>query len=222
MDRDAQVVITFWFGTLAADAMALRQKMSRWYYGGDTLDRELRERFLGLVEKALGGELAGWEADAGPRLALIVILDQFTRNLFRDDLRAYSGDAMAQRLAKDAVERGWDRNMSLEERQFLYMPFLHAEDIGLQQCGIECMERLVADAPVELHELYGMSVEQALKYHGVIARFGRFPHRNALLGRVSTHDEIEFLRDWKAQRPPRAMPQGCAETTGLSSSPPSC
>ncbi len=187
-------MLAFWFGEEpAADAAALRTKVRRWSQGGPALDEEIRRRFGGLVEQALRGELDSWAATPRGRIALILLLDQFTRNAYRDDARAFSGDAKAQQLALEALDSVL--LYSTEERQFLIMPLLHAEDLGLQETGVHEMREHVAAAPAELQQVYAMGLEQSRKYRDVIEKFGRFPQRNAALGRASTPEEEEFLRD---------------------------
>src|SRR5262249_53417065 len=146
-----------------------------------------------------------WAVDSGGLIALVVVLDQFPRSLFRGTPRAFAGDPSAQRLSETAIARGLDRVFGLEQRNFLIMPFLHAEDARSQARAVALMDALVADAPAPHKPIFAMGQEQSRKYQNVIARFGRFPHRNEVLGRVSTPDEIEFLKDWKRLQPPSAF-----------------
>jgi uncharacterized protein (DUF924 family) len=195
-------VLSFWFETPTDTPDALKGQMRRWYRGGAEMDQAIRERFLADVERALHDELEEWARTPRGRLALVLLLDQFTRSLFRDTPRAFAGDLRAQALARDGFDRGDDRALSIAERNFLMMPFVHAEDLAMQARGIAEIDRLVADAPAELRPIYAMGVEQSRKYHDVIRRFGRFPHRNQALGRPSTQEEEEFLRDWKEKQAP--------------------
>jgi uncharacterized protein (DUF924 family) len=199
----AEEVHAFWFGEPAQDAAALMPKLRRWYQGGPALDEEIRQRFAAGVEQALAGDLDGWAATPHGRISLILLLDQFTRNLFRDSPRCYSGDAKAQHLALEALDSVL--LYTTEERQFLIMPLLHAEDLALQETGVHEMDAHVEAAPDALRPLIAMGQEQSRKYRDIIARFGRFPHRNAVLGRVSTPEEDEFLVDWAARQPPSGM-----------------
>ncbi len=196
-------VLAFWFGAPGSAADEQLAKVRRWYAGGEAMDRAIRDEFEHDVEQALLGALAGWAADPHGRVALVLLLDQFTRTLYRDTPRAFAGDPAAQALAVEAFDQGIDRELALDERNFLVMPFLHAEDLGLQERAIGLMDRIVADAPLELRTVYSMGIEQSRKYRDVIARFGRFPHRNAVLGRESTPEELEFLKDWAAKQPPK-------------------
>lgn len=133
------------------------------------------------------GEIAGWNATPLAALALAIVLDQLPRNMFRGTARAFASDTLALAAAKAALERGFDAPLRPVERQFLYLPFEHAEDIAEQRRSLALLERLRKDST---HEV---GVDYARRHHDIIARFGRFPHRNALLGRISTPEELEFL-----------------------------
>lgn len=196
-------VLSFWFGPEAKTPAELRAKLGRWYQGGPALDDLIRKKFGALVEQALSGELDGWASTPRGRIALIVLLDQFTRSIFRDSPRAFEGDKKAQQLAVEALDGL--ALFSVEERQFLIMPLLHAEELGLQEMGVHEMQDHVDAAPEELRPLFAMGLEQSRKYRDVIARFGRFPHRNAALARTSTPEEEDFLKDWAAKQAPAGM-----------------
>jgi uncharacterized protein (DUF924 family) len=191
-------VLEYWFGAPAATPEELKAKMLRWYRGGVEMDDQVTRRFGSAVADAVAGNLASWLEHPKGRLALIVVLDQFTRNVLRDSARMYDGDARAQSLAMDGIHSGKTRALPLEERNFALMPLLHAENIAHQERAVVELEQLVADAPAPLRPIFGMGVEQSHKYRDVILRFGRFPHRNAILGRVSTPQEAEFLRAARA------------------------
>jgi uncharacterized protein (DUF924 family) len=200
----AEDVLSFWFDTPATDADRLRVKMQRWFRGGPVMDQEIAARFTEVTERGLAGELDGWAADVRGRLALIILFDQFARNLWRDTPKAYAGDDKAQRLATEALDAGLDRTLSIEERNFLIMPLAHAENLAHQDRAAALMEGLVADAPADLAPVFSMGIEQTRKFRDIIARFGRFPHRNALFGRTSTPEELELLATWAAKGPPAA------------------
>lgn len=199
-------VLQFWFGEPARDADEVMAKVRRWFRGGPEIDASIRERFAAAVEAALAGELDGWAEDARSRLALVLLLDQFTRNVYRGDPRTHAGDEKAQELALDAFERGLDRTLSYVERVFLSMPLMHSEHLSRQQRLGDIVTQMVPEAPREFRQMAAMHAEQSAKYTAVIARFGRFPHRNELLGRVSTPEEEEFLKDWEQKGPPRGGP----------------
>lgn len=204
MNGDAAAVLEFWFESPAGDPEMLVRKMKRWYRGGADFDREIETRFGPLIARAVSGELDAWSSDPDGLLALIVMLDQFTRSVYRDTPKMYAGDARAQRLALEALDRGIGHDWNTERRNFLLMPLVHAEDLALQERAVVEVAAVVAKAPAQLHEIFSMGIEQSRKYRDVIARFGRFPHRNAILGRESTPEEIEFLRDWAEKQPPSA------------------
>lgn len=193
MENAAVDVLSFWFGDSAGDAASMGMKFKRWFVGGADFDREIRERFGATVERALSGALDPWVQSVRGRLALIVALDQFTRNIFRDDARAFSGDARAQRLSLEALDAGLDGELNAVERFFLMTPLAHAEDLPLQERSVAEAERLVNEVSDWQRSFFAKGVEQRRKYREVIARFGRFPHRNAVLGRASTVEEEAFL-----------------------------
>ncbi len=188
-------VLDFWLAdgvTLGWPAVDLGK---RWFGGGAGLDAEINARFAKRVNEAIGGGLADWEAAPLPKLALIILLDQFTRNVFRGSAQAFAGDARAQALVKAMLADGTDLALPWVGRVFAYMPLEHAEDMALQQESVARFSRLVLDAPAELKERLQGNLEFARQHADIIARFGRFPHRNAALGRPDTPDEAAFLAD---------------------------
>jgi uncharacterized protein (DUF924 family) len=199
-------VLGFWFRPApATNADEFGVKMKRWYRGGDAEDAAIRERFADTVERALAGRLDGWAATPRGRVALIVLLDQMTRCLFRGSPRAFAGDAKAQRLATEILDAGGERALDWEERHFLYMPLLHAEDAALLDRFNEVFPRTLASVPEWARPLLSDGIEQGHKYRDLVARFGRFPHRNAALGRTSTPAEVEFLKTWDARARPKTF-----------------
>ena len=155
----------------------------RWYRRDDAFDAEVCRRFLGLWQRAAGGELSAWEASDDGALALTIVLDQFARNLFRDDGRTYATDALARDVAQRAVDRGVDKRVDPTLREFLYLPFMHSEHLPDQ---LRCIELLRAAGHAE-------NLKWAEHHADIIRRFGRFPHRNRLLGRATTPEEQAFL-----------------------------
>jgi uncharacterized protein (DUF924 family) len=179
-----QAVIDFWFG-----APPTESPREQWFRKSEAFDAAIRERFGDLIEQALAGGLREWDRDASGAVARIVLLDQFTRNAFRDTARAFAGDALALEAARAMVAGGRDRALPGVMRQFVYLPFEHAEDRETQRDSVRLFAALAADHPA-LADVHAWAV----RHRDVIARFGRYPHRNALLGRPSTPEEIEFLR----------------------------
>jgi uncharacterized protein (DUF924 family) len=187
MDALAREVLDFWFG--AADDPGHRLPRRQWFVKDAAFDAQIRQRFGAAIERALAGEFASWAAEPALALAQIVMLDQFTRNVFRDTARAFAGDARALVAAQALVTSGLDRGLTGVQRLFVYLPFEHAEDLAMQRESLRLFAQLESDAP-EVGDL----LTWARKHHDIVARFGRFPHRNAALGRASTAEELAFLQ----------------------------
>ena len=156
---------------------------ARWYKRDDAFDAELRRRFLALWQRAAAGELSSWEASDDGTLALVIVLDQFPRNMFRGDARTYASDGLAREVTCRAIERGVDARIDPALRQFLYLPFNHSEQLSDQ---LRCIELTRAAGNAE-------NLKWAEHHADIIRRFGRFPHRNHLLGRATTPEEQAFL-----------------------------
>jgi len=172
---DAADVLLFWFEGIAP---------SQWWRRDPVFDQTLRTRFGELHAAASRAELWTWRETAAGRFAEIIVLDQFSRNLFRDDARAFACDALALGLAQEAVRGGADLKIAPERRAFIYMPYMHSES------------RLIHATAVELfRERASGNLECELRHKAIIDRFGRFPHRNAALGRASTPEELAFLAE---------------------------
>jgi uncharacterized protein (DUF924 family) len=175
-------VLDFWFGT--PDSRERGRSRKLWFQESESFDAEIRRRFLPLWEGAARGELRRWGETPLASLALVVVLDQFPRNMFRGTARAYSSDSAALAAARGMVEKGFDRLLARAEKTFACLPFEHAEDLAAQRRALALCRTLDADV-----------FESAKRHYQIIARFGRFPHRNAVLGRESTREELEFLRE---------------------------
>jgi len=184
----SQEVLDFWFG--APGSLDAGKPRREWFVKQDAFDAIVRGRFGATIEQALAGGLREWD-DEGPQgaLARILVLDQFTRNAHRDTPKAFAGDALALAAARRLVDSGADRQLPPLQRAFVYMPFEHAEDAYMQERAVELFGILAAE-----HPGFDEMLDYAHRHRGVIARFGRFPHRNAILGRASTPEETEFLR----------------------------
>lgn len=184
MTASSADVLAFWFSDRA-------RKL--WFEKNTAFDDEIRDRFGSLVEGAIAGEYGEWTADADGALALVIALDQFPRNMFRGSPRSFSGDARARQIAETAINNGLDLAQPLDRRAFFYLPYQHSESLDDQNRSIELYTKWAAAHP----EADRASAEGDLTYvhrhHEIIRRFGRFPHRNAVLGRASTPEEIEFL-----------------------------
>lgn len=168
-------VIDFWFNELQAQD---------WFQGGDKLDAEIKARFSQLHAKAIVGELFEWRVTASGRLAEIIVLDQFSRNIYRNQPQAFASDPLALVLAQEAVAQGAAQHLMSEQTPFLYMPFMHSESTLIHQQAVTLYQQLGN----------ANSLDFELRHKAIIDRFGRYPHRNAILGRQSTDDELAFLQ----------------------------
>jgi uncharacterized protein (DUF924 family) len=155
----------------------------RWYKRNDSFDADLRGRFLELWRKAAASELSSWETTDDGALALVIVLDQFPRNMFRGDIRSYSSDSLAREVAGRTIGRGADRRVDAALLEFLYMPFMHSEHLADQ---MRCVELFRQTSNTD-------NLRYAEDHAGIIRRFGRFPHRNRILGRATTPEEQAFL-----------------------------
>ena len=175
-------VYAFWFGPTPGVERA------EWFKKSPDFDAAIRERFAATHDHVQRGNADNWLAAPRGALAYVIVLDQFSRNMYRDTPRAFASDDSALGAARKIVANGWDQTLLPRERQFVYLPFEHAEDPAMQAESMRLFGELES-----LPETKGL-LEWARKHAVIIERFGRFPHRNALLGRVSTADEIEFLK----------------------------
>ncbi|GAA5235787.1 DUF924 domain-containing protein [Verticiella sediminum] len=182
-----QSVLDFWF--LPAGQPGHMGQRQAWFAKDPVFDAEVRERFGPWVEQALTGGLRDWEAQPEGALARVLLLDQFPRNVFRDTPRAYAGDVPAVELALRMIDAGWDLMLPPVQRQFVYLPLMHAEDIALQERCVALYTALAAQAPE-----HRSALDFAYRHRDIVLRFGRFPHRNQVLGRAGTADEAEFLK----------------------------
>jgi uncharacterized protein (DUF924 family) len=197
---DPEAVLAFWFGDERdpiEGVAGLEKRSAMWFHGSPEIDKEIADRFGTALEHARHGELDRWAETPRERLALIILLDQFPRNVFRGTPLAFAQDPAAQRLAVGALDADLDRGLALHERLFLSLPLQHAEDRALQDRGLAYVERLVAEAPPGVRSFYERALESAKRHHDVVARFGRFPTRNAALSRAPTPEEITYLEELK-------------------------
>lgn len=178
-------ILDFWFGSTHSTTRGQRRKA--WFEKNAEFDAQIRSRFGAHVKAAAKGGFAAWERTPYASLALVIALDQFPRNMFRETPEAFATDPVALAVARRAIARGFDRVLRVSERSFMYLPFEHAEDIAIQRHSL----RLFGGLAVESAGSYSM--EYAIRHYEIIARFGRFPHRNAILGRESSADERAFL-----------------------------
>lgn len=172
-------VLSFWLS---------EKKPSDWYMGGEALDAEIREKFETMWEDARDGKLCHWTAKPESTLALLILLDQFPRNMFRDSAKAFSTDALARKVANKAIDKGWDKRIDEPQRQFFYLPLMHSECLSDQE---RCVRLMLTRMP----ESGEGNLLHAKAHREIIRRFGRFPYRNAALDRSMTVPEAAFIAD---------------------------
>ena len=195
-DRDEQEqIIKFWLGEDQNNPDLVKQKQKIWYTGGKKIDREIRENFEEVYERAANETLLHWAETAQGALALVILLDQFSRNLFRGTASAFAQDPMARAIAKRAFNLSLDREMSIPGRIFLLHPFHHSEELVDQLFGCDRLRDMVDEGHDEWHEMLDTSVEWFNGHRDIVKRFSRFPHRNKLLGRTSSKEEETFLAE---------------------------
>lgn len=185
-DRVADI-LSFWFGSPEDPGFGKPQKA--WFTKNPDFDRAIRSRFLDDCEQAARGQLNPWKDTPDSCLALILLLDQFPRNLFRGLPQAFATDAQALEIARWAIDSHFDRALLPVQRWFIYLPFEHSEDLACQRQSIALFQQLEFDADST------STIDYAIRHYQVIERFGRFPHRNAILGRDSTPEEMAFLQE---------------------------
>ena len=195
---DARKVRDFWFGKTPLSPEQLPRRMKLWFgdVAEDTrrqVDDALRVRFAPLVERAFSGELTQWADGPRRRLSLILLLDQFPRNIYRDTAKAFAGDEQALQLSLTGMQSVADAALNPVERIFFYMPLQHAEALEVQEESVAAYKRLLAEAPADVRGTFEGCVTFAEQHRDVIRRFGRFPHRNAVLGRATTAEESSWL-----------------------------
>ena len=186
---DIEEILTFWFDEIRDESAYFEEYASRWFVQNADFDRQIVQRFQTDYELAAQGQLAHWTETARGGLALILVLDQFPRNMFRNDPRAFATDPLAQQIAEQMLDAGLDRQLRLVERYFVYVPFMHSENRAHQQRSVQLFQQLVEERAY-------FDTPYVVKHLEVIDRFGRFPHRNTVLGRVSTPEELEFLKQF--------------------------
>ena len=168
-------ILNFWFKECNPE---------QWFKKNDAFDQIIKNTFSNTIEDAIGGKMDDWKNTETGCLALIIILDQFTRNVFRNTIRAFEGDNMALVLSKECCDKEYLKNTDVNRSKFMLMPMMHSEKITVQEAALPLFKKYTSEK----------DYEYAKKHHEIIARFGRFPHRNVILGRKSTKDEIVFLK----------------------------
>jgi uncharacterized protein (DUF924 family) len=198
---EARQVRDFWFGKLPLTPQALSQRVKLWFPGDQNpedlkkLDGIIRARFGSLVERAAKGDLVSWADSPRRCLSLIILLDQFPRNIYRGTARAFATDELALAATLSGIQSAADGALDVVERIFFYMPLQHCEAREVQDESLAAYRRLLTEAPQESRGIFEESLEAAEQHHSIIERFGRFPHRNRVLERANTPEEEVWLRD---------------------------
>lgn len=190
-----QPLLDWWFGPEAPASEVVASRQGLWFGKRDSQDREAGERFGPLVEQALAGGLADWGQCPDGWLARLLLLDQLPRMIFRDQPRAFAGDALAREQVRDGLAQAWDRQLPPIRRVFAYLVLEHAEDLALQDEAVQRFAALRDALPEAERGPFDSYLDYAERHRAVIARFGRFPHRNAILSRASTDAELRFLEE---------------------------
>jgi len=185
-------ILDYWFAAIG-DGFDVREQHKIWYGGKKATDDYIRQHYTVQIEQAVSGKLAHWSDTSTGALALVLLLDQFTRNVFRGTEKAFTGDSQALAVVKKSISDGLDTELSIVQRSFFYMPVEHSERLQDQDLCIKLFEKLLQETPVEGKSVVESSLNFAHKHQTIIQQFGRFPHRNELLNRVSTAEEQAFL-----------------------------
>ncbi|HEX9584436.1 MAG TPA: DUF924 family protein [Gammaproteobacteria bacterium] len=191
--EDVNSILHYWFGGAKNDAEIISEKSSLWWKKDPGVDAEIRRRFEMMLDAEIKHEFASWSNSPRGQLARILLCDQFPRNMYRDTPRAFDYDKRARELARNALDKGLDKKLRPVERVFLYLPFEHSETVDDQALSLRLFTELVEAVPETDRPTYLKYLEFAQKHKDIVDRFGRFPHRNAILGRDSTPEETEFL-----------------------------
>jgi uncharacterized protein (DUF924 family) len=186
-------ILEFWFADALSSPAAAAERNAFWFRPSAAVDRLIWERYGDLVVDAAAGRYDDWTATAHGRLALILVLDQFPRNIYRGTAEVFRFDRVAMGLAEAGVKRGHLAGLAVPEQAFMLMPFQHSEDIDEQRAGVKLMQALVAESPEDWRPLAQGYADYAVLHHDIIAQFGRFPHRNQVLGRASTPAETAYM-----------------------------
>ncbi|MDK1024320.1 MAG: DUF924 family protein [Gammaproteobacteria bacterium] len=186
-------IIEFWFSDSLDSPESARNRSKFWYVSNSVTDDEIRTQFGPVLEAAHNGLISDWEASPEGALALVILLDQFSRNIYRGDAKAYSGDELALAIAKRAVQSGFDQDLPGLQRLFLYHPLHHSEQISDQEKAVALFQNVEDQSPEDWREFLHGFTKFAIHHKDVVTRFGRFPHRNKILHRRNTKEEQAYL-----------------------------
>lgn len=194
MDGRIDEILSFWFGNLDARGCASAERRKLWWTKSNSFDEEVRIEFLEDYEAIVAGERQRWRTTPRGTLATIVVLDQFSRNMFRGTSKAFAADPLAREICHQGIDAGFDEQLGFDERVFFYLPLEHSEILSDHERCTKLFADLRASAPNELDEDAVRYMDYAKQHRAIIERFGRYPHRNEILGRPSTEEELEFLK----------------------------
>jgi uncharacterized protein (DUF924 family) len=190
VDKPYERILSFWFGQSAEET---KERASRWWKKDPAFDEEIRSEFEADLLRATRGELDSWLEQPESAVAFVVLLDQFSRNMYRDTPEAFAQDERALAATLQGLERGFDARLSPMQRYFFYMPLMHAEDRAVQRRSVEKFERLAEEKDTGFDGMLRGAADFARRHRDIVERFGRFPHRNNLLERTTTGEEANFL-----------------------------
>lgn len=194
MSDQPEPILDFWFGMAGSNAEIAARQRKLWFGKSAANDQVIIDRFSGTLAAAAAGRLGSWAATPRGRLALVIVLDQFPHHIHRDRPQAFATDPQALMLSLAALASSEDRRLAPIERVFLYLPLEHAESLAMQERAVALFTALASEAGTDERALFDNFLDYAIRHRDVVARFGRFPHRNAILGRPSTPEETEFLK----------------------------
>ncbi len=189
-------ILGYWFRNVTKDSSQIENRLKLWFGGGEETDSYIRKNFEKVLIQAAEGKLEEWKKTPHGTLALVILFDQFSRNIYRDQPKGISFDPLALRLSQEAIARGDDRRVHPLERVFFYMPMMHSEDLSVERKSVDYFTRLVDEVPKELKPIFENFRHYAVLHREMIEHFGRFPDRNEMLGRKSTPEELQVLKDY--------------------------
>lgn len=197
--EQAQQIHDYWFGPVEDWLQVIHNNSQRWFEKGQELDVEIRNRFASDLNSARAGELDGWQDSSIGIMALVLLLDQFPRHVFRGHAAAFACDGQALEICLRGIEQGIDVTLSPVQQSFYYLPMEHAEDISMHDRCVEIMQQRSREASQAFQAYMANTLEYARQHRKIIQRFGRYPHRNEVLGRTSTQEELDYLADGAAR-----------------------
>ena len=193
-EHDHRLILDFWLGESLDDFQIIEQKSSLWWRKDDELDREIESTFSAALESLIARQLTAWKQDAESLLAMIILADQFSRNIYRNNEKAFAQDDLALALTLEGLESRIDLKLGTVQRIFFYLPLEHSESMAMQDRSVEMFEQLYDSSAENIRQKMKGNLDYAISHREVIEKFGRFPHRNAILGRESSSEEIEYLK----------------------------